>query len=76
MKKPFEPNNMPTFTCVQCGAPVPPQERWSNNDEGEIFLTHVDAWCTYYLDVASIRMEFCGAVCSTAWLQKARSSAT
>lgn len=64
---------MPTFTCVQCGSPVSPYERWSNNNDGEIFLTGVDSWCTYYLDVANVRMEFCGAVCSTAWITKARS---
>lgn len=62
--------NIPTFTCVQCGAPAPPNERWANNNEGEIFLTEVDVWCTYYLDVANLRIEFCGAACSTNWLKK------
>jgi hypothetical protein len=66
--------NTPTFTCVECGVPAPPQERWANNNEGEIFLTEVDAWCTYYLDIARLRMEFCGAQCCTYWLKKRSSS--
>ena len=68
MKKPFVPNNMPTFTCVQCGAPAPPHVTLAANDAGEVHEVAVDTWGTYFWDTLSHRDEFCSATCVTHWL--------
>lgn len=68
-KKQKEPINFPTLVCVECGAPAPPYEKWTHDDEGKLYLIGTDMWPTYYRDILGYRFEFCSAKCGLHYMQ-------
>lgn len=70
MKKQILPSTQPQLICQQCGNHAPEYEKWAHDDHGQVFLAAVDAWPTYYRDVAGVRVEFCSCECGVAWMQK------
>jgi hypothetical protein len=70
MKKQSLPRNSPSIVCENCRQPAPAMEKWTNDNQGKLFLATIDAWPTYYRDVDGIRVEFCSCECGVAWMQK------
>jgi hypothetical protein len=67
MTKKSQSMAIPTGLCAVCGKKCAPHVTYTNNTEGEVFVSSVDMWPTYWRQIGDQRLEFCGCDCGNKW---------